>query len=62
MRLPTDDEIKVALCCGEKCATGPNTGKCHRWDFTGEAIRITELIRRINRGKEEEANEVRVAG
>ena len=47
MRHPTDDEIMRALCCGEKCAVGPNnTGYCHRWDFTSEAARIRELLDR----------------
>ena len=33
-----------ALCCGEKCAVGLNTGYCHRWDFTSEAARIRALL------------------
>ena len=37
MKHPTDDEIALALCCGEKCAVGPNTGKRHRCDPAGEA-------------------------
>jgi len=40
----TDDEIMRALCCGRKCAVGPNTGYCHRWDFTSEAARIRALL------------------
>jgi hypothetical protein len=44
MRIPTDDEIMRALCCGGKCAVGPNTGYCHRWDFTSEAARIRALL------------------
>ena len=44
MRIPTDDEIMRALCCGGKCAVGPNTGYCHRWDFTCEAARIRALL------------------
>ena len=46
MRIPTDDEIMRALCCGGKCAVGPNTGYCHRWDFTSEAARIRALLDR----------------
>jgi hypothetical protein len=44
MRIPTDYEIMRALCCGGKCAVGPNTGYCHRWDFTSEAARIRALL------------------
>src|SRR4029077_8053216 len=44
MRIPTDDEIMRALCCGGKCAVGPNTGYCHRSDFTCEAARIRALL------------------
>ena len=47
MRRPTDDEIMRALCCGGKCAVGPNTGLCHQWDFTNEAARIRALLERV---------------
>ena len=59
MKHPTDDEIALALCCGEKCAVGPNTGKCHRWDFAGEVVRIQALLARVNDGeKSKKANQV----
>jgi hypothetical protein len=43
MERPTDDQILTALCCGPKCV-GPNTGYCHRWDFTTELTRIRALL------------------
>jgi hypothetical protein len=43
MERPTDDQILTALCCGPKCV-GPNTGYCHRWDFTTELKRIRALL------------------
>jgi hypothetical protein len=47
MRLPTDDEIMRALCCGAECAVGSkNAGYCHRWDFASEAARIRALLDR----------------
>jgi hypothetical protein len=47
MRRPSDDEIMRALCCDGKCAVGPNTGRCHRLDFAGEAARIRALLDRV---------------
>ena len=45
MRIPTDDEIMRALCAAaENAPVGPNTGYCHRWDFTSEAARIRALL------------------
>jgi hypothetical protein len=59
MLRPTDDEIAVALCCGEKCAVGPNTGKCHRWDFDSEVARVRALLTRVRDGsKKKETNQV----
>ena len=57
MRRPTDDEIARALCCGDKCAVGPNTGKCHRWDFETEVARVRALLELVNAAKEKEAAE-----
>jgi hypothetical protein len=42
MKRPTDDQILTALCCGPKCK--PNTGYCHRWDFTTERTRVRALL------------------
>jgi hypothetical protein len=42
MKRPTDDQILTALCCGPKCT--PNTGYCHRWDFTTELTRVRALL------------------
>ena len=44
MKRPTDDQILTALCCGPKCKVGPNTGYCHRWDFTTELTRVRALL------------------
>ena len=45
---PTDDQIMRALCCGEKCKPGPNTGLCHRWDFMEETKRVRALLNRLS--------------
>jgi hypothetical protein len=59
MKRPSDDEIAQALCCGEKCTVGPNTGRCHRWDFHGEVQRVQALLTKVRDGtKEKEADEV----
>jgi hypothetical protein len=44
MKRPIDDQILTALCCGPKCKVGPNTGYCHRWDFTTELTRVRALL------------------
>jgi hypothetical protein len=46
MKNPTDTEIMRALCCGEKCKLGPNTGYCHAFDFVEETRRIRALLER----------------
>ena len=40
----TDDQIAMALCCGEACSAGPNTGLCHKWDFNNEVKRVRDLL------------------
>jgi hypothetical protein len=42
------EQIMVALCCGEKCKPGPNTGLCHRLDFESEAKRVMALLERLD--------------
>ena len=44
MKRPTDNQILTALCCGSKCKVGPNTGYCHRWDFSTELMRLRALL------------------
>lgn len=41
---PTDEEIMIALCCGARCKLGPNTGRCHRYDFDSEVKKIRALL------------------
>ena len=50
MKRPTDDQILTALCCGPKCKVGPNTGYCHRWDFTTELTRVCALLDNMENG------------
>jgi hypothetical protein len=45
------EQIMVALCCGEKCKPGPNTGLCHRFDFENEAKRVMALLDKLEQGK-----------
>lgn len=45
MRIPTDEEIMIALCCGEHCRRNGDT-YCHRFDFEREAERIRALLER----------------
>jgi hypothetical protein len=54
MRQKIDTEqIMVALCCGEKCKPGPNTGLCHRFDFETEAKRVMALLDKLDQVKGE---------
>jgi hypothetical protein len=46
------EQIMVALCCGEKCKPGPNTGLCHRFDFENEAKKIMALLDKLDLLKE----------
>lgn len=38
---PSDEEIMIALCCGEACRRGEY---CHRLDFASEAKRVRALL------------------
>lgn len=40
--MPTDAEIRRALCCGDKCLRGH--GYCHALDFIEYSIRIRALL------------------
>jgi hypothetical protein len=59
MKRPTDDQILTALCCGPKCKAGPNTGCCHRWDFTTELTRVRALLDNMENGHDRDQDRSR---
>jgi hypothetical protein len=47
MSRPTDEEIAMAICCGQRCRT--DTTHCHASDHMREAKRVRHLLERYQR-------------